>query len=66
MGRRLYPAVVVAGAMRGWAQPRPGRPAGSYERDHATGVGVRLYAEKVVAWAVCGWVHDTTERLLVV
>ena len=66
--------MVVAGDLRGWdhkaiefasVRPRPGRPAGSYECGHAAGVGVRLYAAVVVAWVVCGQVHDATDRSLV-
>ena len=74
MGGRSYPAVVVAGVMREWANnaiecalvdPRPGRPAGLYECGHATGMGMRSYATVLVAWAVCGRVNDNTERSLV-
>ena len=66
--------MVVAGAVHGWAHdtidsvllaPSPGRPVRLYERGHATGVGVRSYADVVVAWAVCGQVHYTIERLSV-
>ena len=71
VGGRSYPAVVVAGAMREWANnaiecalvdPRPGRPAGLYECGHTTGMGMRSYATVLVAWAVCGRVNDNTER----
>ena len=66
--------MVVVGAVRGWTHdaiecalvaPRPGMPAESYKRGHAAGVGVRSYAAVVVAWSVCGQVHNATERSLV-
>ena len=66
--------MVVAGAMRGWdhdanehasVAPRPEITDRSYERGHATGVGMIWYADVVVAWSMCDWVHDATERLSV-
>ena len=54
LGPQRYRAFVVCAKARDFS--------GSYKRGHVTGVGGRSYAAVVVAWAMCGEVHDATEH----